>query len=461
MRESNKKAKSQPFGYNVMWKQNKTRRRLSTMAIIPNLLLSWEDEKNRLGDLERLKIVLETLPDEQFMQYLEKERGNGRDDFPVRAMWNLLIAGIIFGHKSIASLLRELYRNMQLVYICGFGFRKLPKACNMSRFITLLLKHENWIKKIFYELSQTLYGLLEGFGKELAIDRKWLDSAANRQSKRKKPDGRSETDATKGVKSYSGVSRDGTAWEKIVSCFGFKVHLLVDATHELPVAYTVTDAAASDITQGRNMLKEQIVNRPEILEVCGHLMGDKGYDDTELIELLKDKGVKAVIDKRTLWKAQEEKEVPGYEDAYYDEAGHVYCYTKEKGTRRMMILNGYEKDRDALRFKCPAQAYGVKCAEGGECRCRNIRIPLATDQRIFTQVQRESYKWKRLYKMRTAVERVNSRLDGAYGFEERRTRGITRTKLHVGLALLVMLSMAVWQAKNHQGGMVRSLLRVA
>ena len=246
-----------------------------------------------------------------------------------------------------------------------------------------------------------------------------------------------------------------------MSCFGFKIHLLVDAVYELPVAYTVTDAAASDITEGRKMLEEQIADRPEILEACDHLMGDKGYDDTALIEMLKDKGVKAVIDKRTLWKAQKEKEVPGYEDVYYDEAGNVYCYTKEKGTRRRMTPNGYEKDRDALRFKCPAQAYGVKCAESGECRCRNIRIPLATDQRIFTQVQRESYKWKRLYKMRTSVERVNSRLDGAYGFEERRTRGLARTKLHVGLALLVMLALAVWQAKNNRGEMVRSLLRVA
>ena len=431
------------------------------MAIIPETFLRWEDEQNRLGDLERLKIVLETMPDEKLMRQLEKERGKGRDDFPVRAMWNLLMAGIVFGHNNIASLLRELYRNIQLAHICGFVYCKLPQAHNMSRFIALLLKHEDLINEMFHELSQALYGLLKGFGKELAIDSKWLHSAAKGQSKRKKPDGRSETDATKGVKKYSGIREDGTAWEKVVSCFGFKVHLLVDAVHELPVAYAVSDAAACDITEGRKMLKEQIDNRPKILEVCDHLMGDKGYDDTTLIEMLTDEGVKAVIDKRTLWKTQQEKEVPGYADAYYDEAGNVYCYTQHKGTRRMMIPNGYEKGRDALRFKCPAQAYGVKCEESGKCKCRNIRIPLATDRRIFTQVQRETYKWKRLYKMRTSVERVNSRLDGAYGFEERRTRGLARTKLHVGLALLVMLAMAVGQAKNNREEMVRSLLRVA
>jgi len=431
------------------------------MAIIPQTLVGWEEEITELGDLKRLQIVLETLPDERLMRKLEKERGNGRDDFPIRAMWNLLIAGIIFGHNSVASLLRELRRNIQLVHICGFGFRKLPQAHNMSRFIVLLLAHQAWIDEMFEELNQALYDMLKDYGKELAIDSKWLHSAANWQSKRKKADGRSETDAKKGVKKYSGIDKNGNAWEKIVTCFGFKVHLLVEATYELPVAYALTDAASSDITEGKKMVEELRVSRPEILSRCQHFMGDKGYDDTALIKSLKDEGVKAIIDKRVMWKAQEEKEVPGYENAYYDEAGNVYCYSKDKGTRRRMAPNGYEKSRDALRFKCPAQAYGVKCTQTKQCKCKNIRIPLATDQRIFTQVQRESCKWKRLYKLRTSVERVNSRLDGAYGFEERRTRGLARTKLHVGLSLLVMLAIAVWHAKQGQGVMLRSLVRVA
>jgi hypothetical protein len=431
------------------------------MAIIHQTLWGWEEEKRELGDLERLKIVLDSMPDEKLMRQLERERGKGRDDYPVRAMWNLILSGIVFEHKSVASLLRELHRNKQLVFICGFGARKLPEAHNMSRFIVLLLNHQKWIEEMFKELSQALYSLLEGFGQALAIDSKWLYSAANRQSKRKKPDGRSETDATKGVKIYSGTREDGTTWETIMSCFGFKIHLLVDAVYELPVAYAVTDAAASDITEGKKMMETLKENHPEVLEICEHFMGDKGYDDTALIETLKGNGIKAVIDKRSMWKAQTEKEVPGYEDAYYDEAGNVFCYTKNKGTRRMMTPNGYERKRDALRFKCPAMAYGVKCMEMTECKCKNIRIPLLTDQRIFTQVQRETYKWKRFYNMRTAVERVNSRLDGAYGFEERRSRGLARTKVHVGLALLVMLAMAMWRANNNQGVMIRSLVRVA
>ena len=54
------------------------------MAIIPQqTLFVWSDIEN-LGDLERLRLVLEYMPDEELMQKLEKERGKGRDDFPDR-----------------------------------------------------------------------------------------------------------------------------------------------------------------------------------------------------------------------------------------------------------------------------------------------------------------------------------------------------------------------------------------
>ena len=56
------------------------------MAIIPQrTLFSWE-EIEPLGDLERLQLVVETLPDEDLMRTLETARGRGRDAY--RAMWN-------------------------------------------------------------------------------------------------------------------------------------------------------------------------------------------------------------------------------------------------------------------------------------------------------------------------------------------------------------------------------------
>ncbi len=81
------------------------------MAIIPQrTLFSWTDLEP-LGDLERLQLVLDTLPDENLMRTLEAARGRGRDDYPVRAIGNSVLAGIVFQHPSIETLHRELSRN--------------------------------------------------------------------------------------------------------------------------------------------------------------------------------------------------------------------------------------------------------------------------------------------------------------------------------------------------------------
>ncbi|MDW7650898.1 MAG: DDE transposase, partial [Bacillota bacterium] len=84
------------------------------MAIIPQQKLFGWGEIEKLGDLERLQLVLDYMPDEDMMQALESERGRGRNDYPVRAVWNSVLAGIVYQHDSIESLRRELSRNGQL-----------------------------------------------------------------------------------------------------------------------------------------------------------------------------------------------------------------------------------------------------------------------------------------------------------------------------------------------------------
>jgi hypothetical protein len=58
-----------------------------------------------------------------------------------------------------------------------------------------------------------------------------------------------------------------------------------------------------------------------------------------------------------------------------------------------------------------------------------VRVPLKEDIRVFTPVARASVKWKRVYNKRTSVERVNSRIDQVFGFEEHFVRGLTKMRL--------------------------------
>lgn len=60
------------------------------------------------------------------MQYPEVMRRHGRDDYPARAMWHVLLDGFVFQHESIESLLRELARNPSLIDACGFYGLPIP-----------------------------------------------------------------------------------------------------------------------------------------------------------------------------------------------------------------------------------------------------------------------------------------------------------------------------------------------
>ena len=73
---------------------------------------TWQEIED-LEELGRLRLVLDHLPDEPLMVDMERERGRGRDDYPVGAVWNSILARIVYQHPSIESLRRELPRNAQ------------------------------------------------------------------------------------------------------------------------------------------------------------------------------------------------------------------------------------------------------------------------------------------------------------------------------------------------------------
>ena len=75
-------------------------------SLTQKTLFEW-DQIEALGDLRRLRLVLENLYDEALMKKLEQERYRGRDDYPIRPMWNALISGVVFQHPTVEALLRS------------------------------------------------------------------------------------------------------------------------------------------------------------------------------------------------------------------------------------------------------------------------------------------------------------------------------------------------------------------
>ncbi|MHB1256389.1 MAG: transposase [Dethiobacteraceae bacterium] len=437
------------------------------MAIIPQKQLFGWQEVEELGDLQRLLLVLNYLPDEELIEKLEQERGKGRDDYPIRAVWNSILAGVVYQHPSIESLRRELRRNAQLREVCGFdlwfGERAVPPAYVYTRFCRKLMCCQEEVNKIFFRLVEEVKTLLPDFGRVLAIDSKAISSLARgpKDNKTQKFDGRRDSDADFGKKEYRGQKKNGTWWEKVIFWFGYKLHLVVDAVYELPVNFSVTRASASDIKEGHKLVDRMSEQQPKIMDGCEFFIGDKGYDDTKLIVKLWDKHqIKPVIDIRNSWRDGEETRLlAGKKTIVYDYRGTVYCYCPKTNKRLEMAFGGFEKDRETLKYRCPARHYGLECKGMDECRSGGgIRIPLAENRRIFTPLARSSYKSAMYYRKRTAVERVNSRLDEAYGFEKHFIRGKQKMELRCTLALMAMLAMAVGRIREKQGINLRSLV---
>ena len=147
----------------------------------------------------------------------------------------------------------------------------------------------------------------------------------------------------------------------------------------------------------------------------------------------------------------------------YDSNGCLYCYDVLTGEKREMSYNGFEKGRKCLKYLCPSKDYGLECPGMKECGGigygRIVRVPLETDRRLWTPIARSSYKWERIYKSRTAVERVNSRLSGSFMFEHHFIRGQAKMKMRMGLSLLIMVCMALARIRMNQQGMMRSLVK--
>jgi len=472
------------------------------MAIIPQaFLLDWRAIE-AASDLDRLSLVLEAIPDEPLMRTLEQERGNGRDEYPIRAVWNSILAGVVFQHPSVACLRRELRRNGELRQLCGFdplaGEGAVPTDSAYSNFLESVMKHEETIREMFHALVEKLRPHLPDLGKHLAIDGKALSSFGKPGKERRGDDGdandhggeqeqaeadshrqaaesvqktdrRGEQDADWGVKTYRGKRRDGTAWEKVVRWFGFELHLLVDATHELPVNYRLTKASSAESPLLLPIVQETQQQHPEAIGNCRELSADKGYDSEKNNQELYDRfGIHPIIDKRSDWKDTTDATRPLFADradtVVYDVRGNISCICPKTGEMRPMAAWGFEKDRGTLKYRCPARAYGFECKGMPLCPGaatdygKIVRIDIDMDRRMFTPTARDTAAWQRAYDRRTAVERVNSRIDQVLGFERHTIRGLKKMEVRVGIGLVVLLSMALGRIQAGQREQMRSLL---
>jgi hypothetical protein len=431
-------------------------------SITQTELFCWTDVEE-LGDLERLALVFENLPDEQLVRRLETRRAHGRNDYPIRPMWNSLLASVVFQHQSTEDLRRDLARNAQLRLICGFpaadGARAVPPAWAYSRFQSSLCEADisAELEAIFAALRERLSEQLPELGKHLGGDGNALASRARRPGRRDE-DRRGEHDADWGVQEHRG---DNGTRTKVKTWFGFRLHVLADTHYELPLNCRLTRASRNEMPVMHELLDQLAQHAPALLERAQVFTADRGYADSKLLVKLWDTHrIKPVVDIRNSWQDGEETvRVAGTENVVYDYRGTVSCICPQTNTQREMAYGGFEAERETLKYRCPAAHYGFDCAGAEQCPlAQATRIPISIDRRVFTPIARSSYRWEDLYRNRSAGERINGRLDEDFGFEHHTIRGLAKMHMRVTLAFSVVLAKATGRVAEQRHRLMRSLV---
>ena len=157
--------------------------------------------------------------------------------------------------------------------------------------------------------------------------------------------------------------------------------MIADVEHEIPVWFAVTAASAAEQPVLSAGVDGLFAAAPALADRCADFCADRGLDGGPLERKLWDAyRVRPLVDVREMWR--EEKREPGYDAAQpilrspaadggsnvlHSEKGEVSCRCPATGEVRPMAFQGFEADRGTLKCRCPAAAYGLDCSFGFEC----------------------------------------------------------------------------------------------
>jgi IS5 family transposase/transposase len=391
-------------------------------------------------------MVLEALDAERLISALEREHWTGRKGYSIRGMWAGLIAGVLNQCESLAEVVRLLKRDKDTRMVCGFSKDKIPSEDALGRFLKKLVSHQELLEGCFAGMVERLRELLPGFGSKLAVDSTDIKAYSNGQ--RKSPSDPDARWGTKGAGHHGGPKAnsepEGRAGAKkgkqrdLYYWFGYKLHLVVDALYELPMSFVLTPANESDTKQMKVLLEKAVPEEPEAKPEA--VIADKGYDSQD--------NCRSVF---TQYRAAPIIPIREREDAQLPDI----CNAKGTPTCSCGLeMAFWGRDGNYLKYRCPQAVGKGLCTSRFPCTASPygyvLKLPIMQDPRRYAPVPRETKKWNRLYKLRSAVERVNSRVKGLLGLDRITLRGIAKVRVRSLLSLLVMLAAAVGMAQRHR-----------
>ena len=327
----------------------------------------------------------------------------GRRGFPKEAMVCAFIVMKCEGFSQITDLADYLDNNRLIAHHCGFDImRPLPSYWTYDRFLKKL--DNGALKEIMSGLVKKLYELGVVDASFIGLDS--TPVAANTRQNNPKSFARdkfnpknrpkADPDCALGVHTASNQHNE----RRYEFYWGYKNHILVDCISGLPLYERTTPANVTDSAVVEHILHSANAVLP--IKECTFI-GDKGYDAKAVYNLVKDVyGGDAVIplNKR------------GTKDPKKLSVGNPIC---DAGIAMHKDGKTTDHGRTRQKFCCP-----FRQSKTGVCPCNHPNWnngkknrgctkykTLPTDYRL--SIDRECFRFKRIYALRTECERYNSR----------------------------------------------------
>lgn len=219
-----------------------------------------------VGQLEALFAI---IPEDDLLASL-KVYYAGRLGYTYKVIWRTYVAMVVLNLPSFAALIRTLQNNPYIAEVCGIhSYDAIPSKYAYSRFMGKFQRYRNLIemKEIMRSLSRACYATFPRFGKSVAIDSTDLKAWSNGGKAHK-----ADKDAGWVVK------LDTQGKKKFV--WGYKLHMMVDTLHEIPITVNVTQGNYADIRQATPLLSQ--ARHMGIKFNPDYVIMDAGYSSREL-----------------------------------------------------------------------------------------------------------------------------------------------------------------------------------
>jgi len=351
----------------------------------------------------------------------------GRFGYSVSSLLRAYVAGYVLGVKNTNDLLRRLQEDPILATVCGFDYEKPPCRRTFIRFTKRLIEHQDLLDKCLSQITTKLSESLPDFGKYVAVDATPVHSHSN-------PDNKVISDTEAGW-----VIKEGNEHKKWV--WGYRLHLVVDANYELPIAKETTV-----YNEGEKAVAIPLLNKaksefpwfkPQAV-IC-----DKGYDSSAIYEAIaKEFDADPIINMHGR-AGGESPEITGSSAAPCCPGGLP------------LIYRSWDKNK-GLQYQCPEKAGRAICPLAEKCAIKMMWVKPVHDYRRFGyRIKRGTEEFTAIYRKRVAVERVNSRLKDKRRLDSHCLRGLQKLNLHCTLSVIAMNAMALVKAQTGQFSEVR------